>query len=177
MPRHIYSPLSRPHSIRLLLLLPREEDLNNVRCKLFEYPLRNWDGPSHPYEALSYVWGSEDKPCSILVNDRKLSITQNLYTLLLHLQVHDCLRTIWVDAICINQTDEKEKESQISFMAEIYAKASRVLVWLGEEEDNSDEAIEAIRLAGQKLVLLDDPEQAILRLLQRQWFQRIWVRG
>ena len=48
----------------------------------------------------------------------------------------------WTDGICINQANEKEKEDQIALMAEIYAKASRVVVWLGEAKDDSDRALE-----------------------------------
>src|SRR5207253_11117573 len=127
MSQYLYSPLSQPDSIRLLQLLPRKEDSKNLQCKLFEYSLRNSDNSSHLYEALSYVWGSENKPRSIIIDDQSLSITQNLYALLLRLQNHSLSRVIWVDAVCINQIDEKEKEFQIPLMAEIYAKASRVL--------------------------------------------------
>jgi Heterokaryon incompatibility protein (HET) len=179
MPEYLYSPILQPDSIRLLQLLCPKEDLKNLRCKLFEYPLRNRDHPSYPYEALSYVWGSENKPQSIIIDDQNLSVTQNLYTLLLRLQDPICSRIIWVDAICINQKDEKEKVHQIPFMAEIYAKATRVVVWLGEAEGNGDQALEAIRLAGEKSTKLLDTEisqQAIPQLLQRPWFRRIWVR-
>jgi hypothetical protein len=109
-----------------------------------------------------------------------LHVTQNLYTALLRLQDHSCSRIIWVDAICIDQANEKEKEYQIPLVAEIYAKASRVVVWLGEAEADSDRALEAIRLTGEKSVKVSNAEvfqQAILQLLQRPWFRRIWVRN
>jgi len=65
-------------------------------------------------------------------------------------------------------------------MAEIYAKASRVLVWLGEAEDDGDQALEAIRLTGETstkyLSHVKPSRHRILKLLQRPWFQRIWVR-
>lgn len=37
----------------------------------------------------------------------------------------------WIDALCINQYDEAEKERQVRNMFHIYRKASTVLVWLG----------------------------------------------
>jgi hypothetical protein len=80
--------------------------------------------------------------------DQELAVTQNLYTAFLHLQESDLSRVHWVDAICINQMDENEKEHQIQFMAAIYAKASRVIVWLGEAQEN-DQALELIRIAGE----------------------------
>jgi hypothetical protein len=178
MSEYRYSQLS-PTSIRLLQLLPSGKDPKLLQCELFEYPLQDFNKPSHPYEALSYVWGSEDKPESITVNNQNLRVTRNLYTLLLRLQDHPCSRVIWVDAICIDQANEKEKEDQLSLMAEIYAKARRVVVWLGEAEDDSERALEAIRLQGESTVTLLSAElaqQAILQLLQRPWFRRVWVK-
>jgi len=85
---------------------------------------------------------------------------------------------MWVDAICINQVDQKEKEDQIPLMAEIYAKARRVVVWLGEAGGDSDQALEEIRRAGEKSASLlgaESSKEAIRQLLERPWFQRIWV--
>jgi heterokaryon incompatibility protein (HET) len=175
-----HSALLQPDSIRLLRLLPSKVDSNNLQCELFEYTLSKSNNLTHPYEALSYVWGSEDTPRSIIIDNQNFKITQNLYMALSHLQDHSMCRVIWVDAVCINQTDEKEKEHQIQFMSEIYAQASRVIVWLGEAQDDSEQALEAIRLAGEKsrkLSYSDSFEPTVLRLLRRQWFYRIWVRA
>lgn len=178
-PEYQHSQLSLPESIRLLRLLPSEVEPKNLRCELFEYALRRSDKVTRPYEALSYVWGSEHKPQSIIIDNQCFKVTQNLYAALLHLQDHDIPRIIWVDAICIDQSNETEKEQQIPLIAEIYAKASRVIVWLGEAKDDSDRALEAIRVAGKNSI---DPSkisqlqsQAIAALLQRPWFRRIWV--
>jgi hypothetical protein len=131
MHEYHYSRLSLPTSIRLLRLLPTKTDPKNLRCKLFEYPIQDSDKPSYPYEALSYVWGSEEKPQSIIIDDQILNITQNLYAALLRLRDPSCSRVFWIDAICIDQTEGKEKEHQIPFMAEIYAKASRTCLARG----------------------------------------------
>ena len=115
---------------------------------------------------------------AILIDNQQYLVRRNLYTALLHLRFRDIPRIIWVDAVCINQKDDKEKEHQIQCMVEIYAKASRVIVWLGEAQDHSERALEAIRLAGEKSMEFSDPEpfqQAIRQLLRRPWFHRIWV--
>lgn len=174
MSQKLYSRLPQS-SIRLIRLLPSEKDLDNLRCELFEYPLQTSDKPSHPYEALSYVWGSEDKPRSITVNNQDLNVTRNLHTMLLHLRDHACSRVMWVDAICIDQDDEKDKENQIPLIAEIYARAYRVVVWLGTAEGGIDQALESIRLAGENPANLLNTERSITELLQQPWFQRIWV--
>jgi hypothetical protein len=187
MPQYCYPSLSRkPNIIRLLRLLPSKGEPENIRGELSEYTLRESDAVNHPYEALSYVWGDEKNPESITIiedqNGRgELAVTQNLFTALLHLRDREIPRTIWVDAVCINQADEKEKEHQIQFMAAIYAKASRVIVWLGEAQANSDQALEAIRVAAENSMSVSKTqqleEQGIRELLKRPWFHRIWVRN
>ena len=63
-------------------------------------------------------------------------------------------------------------------MAKVYGKASRVIIWLGERANNSNVALEAIRAAGKPTNTSNKEmiQQAILPLLQRPWFRRIWVR-
>ncbi|GKT45351.1 heterokaryon incompatibility protein 6, OR allele [Colletotrichum spaethianum] len=97
------------------------------------------------YEAISYVWGSEDKPKRITSPaGADIAITENLCHCLRRIRLADRPRLVWVDALCINQSDNKEKESQIMLMHDIYVSARRVLAYLGEEADGSKEAIELI---------------------------------
>ncbi|KAK3948649.1 heterokaryon incompatibility protein-domain-containing protein [Pseudoneurospora amorphoporcata] len=165
-------PVSRGY-IRLLQLLPSEDEDAAIHCRLFPATLDSKG--TRPYEALSYVWGSEDKPCSISINGCDLAVGKNLYVAMLHLRDHFIERTIWIDAICINQGDNEEKGHQVQSMAKIYAKASRVIVWLGEEAAGSDQALEEIRIAAELSIRRLDDNTGILTLLQRPWFQRIWV--
>jgi hypothetical protein len=184
MPQYPNPPLSRkPNIIRLIRLLPSKDEGEPLRCELFEYDLRALHTRNHLYEALSYVWGGEKKPKSIIITgnqkgDQELAVTQNLFTALLRLRDSDFSRVLWVDAICINQTDDNEKEHQIQFMAAIYAKASRVIIWLGEAQEN-DQALESIRIAGARSanpLNIETSQREIIQLLGRPWFQRIWVR-
>lgn len=174
-----YSPLSlKPNGIRLLRLMPAEDETAPIRCQLFNYSLHESAQATHLYEALSYVWGDPDKVLPIFIGDHRFNVTENLHAALLRLRNRNLERIIWVDAVCINQKDDAEKESQILSMAKIYGQADRVIVWLGEAADNSDAALEAIRTAGRNTNVPNDRmiQQAILQLLQRPWFRRIWVR-
>ena len=45
---------------------------------------------------------------------------------------------VWADGICINQGDVHEKEAQVQLMGDIYSKAEKTIVWLGEEADGSN---------------------------------------
>jgi hypothetical protein len=173
-----YRSLS-PDSIRLLRLLPHEDKNAPIQCQLFDYSLQESGKRMHLYDALSYVWGDSDNPRSIYIGEHDLPVTRNLHAALSHLQNFSLERIIWVDAICIDQKNTEEKEQQIQIMAKIYSQANRVLVWLGEAADNSDQALEEIRAAGGKATISLNNEtirSAVLALLQRNWFRRIWVR-
>ncbi|KAF2182882.1 HET-domain-containing protein, partial [Zopfia rhizophila CBS 207.26] len=187
MSLYSHSKLSGLHSIRLLRLMPHEAKAAPIQCQLFNYSLRGkYEQPdlddhtgTHLYEALSYVWGDSDKLQSISIDNHDFPVTVNLYAALSHLRDCTIERIIWVDAVCINQADWEERGRQVQLMAEIYSKANRVVVWLGIAADDSDGALEEIRVAAGNESTNPSGEkknqQAILALLQRPWFRRIWV--
>lgn len=80
-----YSSLSA-NSIRLLRLQPHPDEDAPVHCQLFEYPLLDSRRGTHLYEALSYVWGSEEKPRRVSTDQGDLYITENLHAALLRLR-------------------------------------------------------------------------------------------
>jgi hypothetical protein len=133
---------------------------------------------------VSYCWGSNDKTKSIRItdqdHDQELKVTENLHAALARLRDEDIERILWVDAICIDQSNKEEKGHQIKQMAELYAKAGRVIVWLGESENGSDNALMAIHEAARNLQYASSPllasDQSISALFERPWFRRIWVR-
>ncbi|KAF7629578.1 heterokaryon incompatibility protein-domain-containing protein [Aspergillus flavus] len=185
MPAYTYRPLSEPTIIRILQVLPQSKETDRVECCLAEYSLAD-TGKAHHYEALSYVWGNQDDPESILVDGDDFQVGRNLHTALLHIRDDQIVRHLWVDAICINQNNEDEKARQIPLMRDIYGHAHRVIVWLGNVADNSDLVFETIRLAGERALAGNTcpqevtPESefhqaACLELLNRDWFRRIWV--
>lgn len=145
-----------PDSIRLLRLLPNEDKKAPIQCELFHCSLQDSDKRTHPYDALSYVWGDPSKPQPMFVRKHKsisghnLQVTRNLHEALLRLRNCFVERILWIDAVCINQKDDQEKEQQIQFIARIYGQANRVIVWLGETADDSDQALQEIRNAGGK---------------------------
>ncbi|KAK4119748.1 HET-domain-containing protein [Parathielavia appendiculata] len=130
---YTYVPLSanikRP--IRLLTLLPGPRDAD-IQCLLTDADL---DGVGREedagFEALSYVWGDMSNTTPIQIGNAISDIGQNLRSALLHLRYEDRPRTLWVDAVCINQDDIDERSSQVALMGDIYTKATRVVVWLG----------------------------------------------
>ena len=72
------------------------------------------------------------------MNDESLLwIPENLSKALMRLMPKDGSRMIWADAICINQKDNSEKAWQVRQMDQVYSRADRVLIYLGEDEANS----------------------------------------
>lgn len=93
-----------------------------------------------PYYALSYTWGElTEETYSLSCNERELKIHRNLHEALPYLARRFSDMPVWVDAICINQSDPKEKQMQIPLMNRIYGVAKRVVVWLGKPDNNITE--------------------------------------
>lgn len=112
--------------IRILLLLPGKE-ADPIRCELYTAHL--CDNPH--YEALSYVWGNPKIVRPIFLEGRQVQVTVNLEAALRSLRLSYEPRHMWVDALCINQTDDAEKTHQVSLMKEIYEGTTLGLLWLG----------------------------------------------
>ncbi|KAL9629274.1 MAG: hypothetical protein Q9204_005368 [Flavoplaca sp. TL-2023a] len=190
--------------IRILTLLPGTFG-SEIHIQLSHVELDPYNPPS--YEALSYTWGSNDLSHLIYVDTEHermgLPVTGNLHNALQHLRNITSPRTLWVDATCINQSDDEERSQQVARMADIYRSAAKVLIWLGPEADNSTKALEALKTLASKIHVdwgrdiisaaseedieshwLDHSKPApfehetwvsIGQLLSRSWFSRLWV--
>lgn len=134
----------------------------------------------------------------------KYSITTNLQSALVHLRSPERPRSLWVDAVCIDQLSAEEKEVQVARMGKVYRLATRVIAWLGPEKDDSTRAINTLiwignqvqadfslwlvkpseghiihpsfRDADAPVPLEAEDTRAIYWLLSRTWFERLWVR-
>lgn len=85
------------------------------------------------YEALSYVWGYSTKGRTIRINQHYvLPITDNLFDALRRLRYNYAIRTLWVDALCIQQSNIPERSQQVARMGDVYHGAEMANVWLGE---------------------------------------------
>ncbi|KAI1749586.1 HET-domain-containing protein [Xylaria castorea] len=117
--------------IRLLQLLP---DSGRVRCRLRHVSLEKLEDE---YETLSYCWGLQTtRQIKISVNGLDFLIAANLHAALLRLRHLDYNRpkTLWIDAICINQSDVIEKSKQVALMGDIYSLCRRAIIWIGEHD-------------------------------------------
>ena len=123
-----YQQLDHKGAIRLLKLMPSKSILEDVHCELITVYL---DLELH-YEAVSYTWGEPTFSETLYSTGGVIKITRNLMSALQHFRLPHKLRTLWIDAVCINQLDLVKKSYQITLMAGIYKNALRALAWLGE---------------------------------------------
>ncbi|KAM7217614.1 Heterokaryon incompatibility protein (HET) domain containing protein [Rhypophila decipiens] len=189
----------RNRNIRIVEILPDSSPRSLVQCRLRTVSLQ--DNPS--YEAISYFWGPRYFACSIVCNGANLNVTYSLHGALQRLRDAAHSRWVWADAICIDQSPEaiQERIAQVGMMRDIYESARQVLIWLGDAENNSHQALYIIRQLArhrQTIEALGRPSfwsseqldslglnlsrgaiQAEWTTLQpffdRPWFKRIWT--
>ncbi|KAI4948095.1 hypothetical protein J4E91_006088 [Alternaria rosae] len=199
-----YTPLCG-NEIRLLRITPDLFD-GPLQCSLKVVSMEKITAKVHEFQALSYAWGNDAPSYNVLLSDLpKVSdgsstaptqhltypIRKNLYQALKHIRLTDDYLWLWVDYLCIEQTNQEEKSQQIPKMPSIYSSAWNVIAWLGVD-DMSGNVEEAVRLIPSILNLkkLDLDLRGELQvkdifcyhswiafgqILQRPWFRRRWV--
>jgi hypothetical protein len=146
---YLYSLLNEDaHEIRLMTLLPvKFSDIARVTLEKVSFPK---GGPiSLQFEALSYTCGSQENMASVFCGTtgfESISVTRKLVEALPYLRYDDRPRVLWIDAICVSQQDLDERSSQVKRMADIFSKATRVVVWLGPASDDSSLAIDILEV-------------------------------
>ncbi|KAE9378325.1 hypothetical protein N431DRAFT_528575 [Stipitochalara longipes BDJ] len=144
-----YTPLHTGDEISLLLLRGSFWGLE-IHAKLIHANIHKLP----PYECISHRWENSTKTKTIVLNGRNLKVSPNVYNILRIRRPAFSSRLIWIDSVCINQEDSKEKSCQVRMMQTIYAKATRV---------TQNEWITS-------------PEWLALRKLFRHtWFERCWI--
>lgn len=146
------------------------------------------------YHALSYVWGSPLNPVKITCDGQPLLITQNLHKALIQLRDNEVTDPIWIDAICIDQSNLDERTRQVRMMRQIYSQAEMVHIWLGEATADTERGVHFIHSLAEMVEknLISDPSYSSFNesdvppdndpawkpaadILSRQWFERMWV--
>jgi hypothetical protein len=185
--------------IRLLVVKPGQagEPLN---CEIRYTSLQSQE--HEKYETISYVWGDPATRVEIAVDGRSLAVFASSEEAVRYMRYSDKQRVLSTDAICINQADKTERGHQVAMMCEVYSNTFRNLVWLGESDSHTEEALATIE------AILDDARQEtdnlcrffetvfdakqniwtistrgmrhepryehLLQLLERTYFRRLW---
>lgn len=132
-----HSPLTDPSSWTRVLEVQPGYVSGPVECRMYEIKLSYVAEDPPKYEALSYTWGSPTPRHSITVNEQPFEVGPSLIAALRCLRKEDNPRTLWMDAVCINQQNLGELAAQVDFMRTVYQLAECTLVWLGEEDESA----------------------------------------
>ncbi|KAF4343148.1 heterokaryon incompatibility [Fusarium beomiforme] len=150
--------------------------------------------------ALSYVWGGQSPTEQIQIDNGPRSVTPNVVSMLRDLRRPDEPRNVWIDSICINQSDDDEKAQQVGIMLQVYQNATSVIIWLKEHRTEIRASLAASKWMKNLLSRQETfPESAtgslqrcfdvyckakemyfqnsrpVVRLLSNTWFSRVWI--
>jgi len=182
--------------IRLLEILPVKDE-TRLSFRLHHILLDN----APKFWAFSYCWGDDNNKLVVSVDNHSFGVTHNLYRILwnhaavmaygFRKRLHNSAlvtRYIWVDSICINQVDLKERAEQIKLMGRIYSTG-----FVGAYLDNVDkkidtQAMELLRSNGywkqagkagpglaSQIMISDDEWTSLYSFFTKAWFRRMWV--
>lgn len=133
----------KPETIRLIDLKPAR------RAGAAQYSINSVSiSRPPPYAAVSHRWDTWSSPVVVHLDGRPFHVSPNVALCLHHLKEQGKWRYVWVDCVCINQDDMRERSSQVAMMGEIYSKAHCVVIWLGVPERRLLAAFEAVQDAG-----------------------------
>ncbi|KAL8660015.1 MAG: hypothetical protein Q9202_006841 [Teloschistes flavicans] len=197
--RYRYSPLGE-RQIRLLRLCygPKPGLL------IGKFEVKDLELARGAYRAISYCWGSPTKTHRILFsNGQSLNVTRSAADILANVFPQYPEDAFWIDQLCINQDDNKERSCQVLLMGEIYSSTKQVIAWLGLGDAKSDKAVDFVESlfgdiqdmkrkemqptliplmssAPRLRTLLPEVQRerrwnALSFLLRNAWFERVWV--
>lgn len=132
------------------------------------------------YEAISYTWSNQQPEHPILFQGRILHVTANVRQILNDISSFQRDRWLWIDIVCINQTDPAEKQNQVEMMGEIYRRAKRVICWLGHHDSQASDWKRVLNLATAlpKATLVAGSKRdwlAFERVFAHPYWQRLWI--
>jgi hypothetical protein len=188
--RFPYDPI-KPDQIRLCRFVQDPECLSAV----LETFSANESCPQ--YNALSYTWSTDEsgatKSWAIRIGEHHLPVLDSLEVFVQALRSRGTLLDgtwWWIDSICIDQTNIQERDEHVRRMKDTYQNARDVIVWLGEQSDDSDRAIDFIhRLDQTKRAGISTPNlrttfagpqyfrkwDAMRAFFLRKWWTRVWT--
>ncbi|KAI0425713.1 heterokaryon incompatibility protein-domain-containing protein [Xylaria sp. FL1042] len=204
MDKYQYEPLPTSEHIRLVTIYAGRFD-DDILLSYDVVALGSNECPS--YNALSYTWDMQagSRPVYVVAEGKTwvMNISSSLADSLLYFRYADRSRVMWIDALCIDQTNNVEKGPQVARMGKVYRSAHRISIWLGPEENDSTRALNTMLWIGSQvhvdwvrfsvalrpecvkpgfqdvnigIPLRPEDTKAIYHLLSRRWFGRLWIR-
>lgn len=159
---------------------------------------------SRPSTASSQQHVAIPRDAAILLDGYRFPVTRSLLGALRSLRKPTTNLLIWLDQVCIDQENDKERGHQVSIstfggydfetrmltapfclVKHIFSQAQQVIVWLGEADNRSSKLFEYAKkmrrgeeTSSTTLGRILTPRQlqdSLQKLLQRPWFRRVWV--
>jgi len=176
---------------RLVEIQPADDDSMAVKCLIQHLP--RLSSGSVDYIALSYTWGDLALLKQVAIDTSYyLEVSANCYAALRRFRSKEKTVLVWIDAMCINQEDVEERTKQVRKMGQIYTSASQVLVYLGDEADDSGRIFEHIQGVCSRRPVNGYPtarlrnldlgrhcDEGLIKIawaiMRRPWFSRVWV--
>lgn len=165
-----YGPLDIEGQFRLLHLHPRKDwqisDAFQDVIITGHLELANLSDPNlASNETISYAWGDAAQGEFILLDGGFVDVPRNTYHALRAINMQNESRTVWIDAICINQQDLDERTSQVAKMSAIYRNGQRNLLYLGEGGELTDRAMTNMRAIARRCFIDCGPQKYHVQLL------------
>lgn len=183
--KNLYAKLDdKQRQFRLIRVLNNGGD--EISCELETHPQPN----APTYRALSYCWTDHLPTCRITLDEHGFYVRPNLHDYLKQVRAECDSSLIFIDALCINQDDEREKSSQLRLMGDIYRDASEVVAWLGVEGPdrmNMDRAMPRLQeLIGESeeenvdLLISDQSKRKeayllVYAMFNLRYWSRLWI--
>ncbi|GKT53945.1 heterokaryon incompatibility protein [Colletotrichum tofieldiae] len=190
--KHNYVPLDMlVGEIRVLVVMPSENDNAPIVTHLAHCPMVC----EVVYLALSYTWGSSEQMVEMVVNGQRMMVRQNLEQALRTIRQSRTAAAVWVDAVCIDQSNTSERSRQVARMFGIYDRAAQVVCYVGKHSKSTDQALDFVPNLNKLVIPMNEKGHydigkegnkispdvypklcaALYKFLSRLYFRRIWV--
>ncbi|KAI1749841.1 heterokaryon incompatibility protein-domain-containing protein [Xylaria castorea] len=140
---------------------------------------------SLPFAAISYTWNEKDRlwygeydarPKPIRING-EMALVSDKVANILSLALKHGRYLLWIDTLCINQSDLNEKSEQVSRMGDIYYQATEVLAMIGSPSEATDIVLDSAN------EFAKDPSQnftpavlaKLLKFINGGYWTRAWI--
>ncbi|KAG4428948.1 hypothetical protein IFR05_015569 [Cadophora sp. M221] len=173
LPEFRYVDTLQQQCIRLIRLQDGEPD-DRIQCTHETRALDKNPG----YNALFYVWGDQNDTIPISCNGQRPQVTRNLHAAMGKMRMINYDRQhapLWVDVVCIDQSNLDEKTEQIQLMGKIYAGASMIQIWLCDVPEESlqtyYEGVQMMKRIDSEIVRLLNSKEAELDDVAPHWVE------
>lgn len=133
----------------------------------------------------TYTWGESSETKRIFLDGMPFTVRSNLYAVLVIFVIMYLNQTLpephlfWIDAICIDQANLQERSHQVNMMGDIYSLPERVIVWLGDSNDdqgqNAVSLFKSVTDVADKHEFLPSPAVNMPAFWNIGYWSRAWI--